>query len=171
MKLGRGASYRKMLKEMFPELRRVEYQIDYSVKDYGVDEAKKLLDKNPADLSQYELYNLALSQQKDGRQYNRILMDIIPRQFPDDAVASNNAAAAMIANGEAVTAKRQLEKAGDSPAAINNLGVIALLEGDLDKAESCFDKAEKGGCREAALNRQEVQAKRADNKKMQRYKK
>ena len=170
MKLNRGVPYRKMLKEMFPELRRVEYQIDYSVKDYGVDEAKKLLDRNPADLSQYELYNLAQSMEKGSRQYNSILLEIIPRQYPEDATANNNTAAAMIANGETATAKRHLEKAGDSPAALNNLGVIALLDGDLDKAEAYFDTAVRAGNKQARQNKKEVEEKRADNKKMERYK-
>lgn len=170
MRLNRGIPYRKMLNGMFPELRRVEYQIDYSVKDYGVEEAGKLLGKNPTNLSQYELYNLAQSFEKGSREYNKILLEIIPYQYPDDETANNNTAAIMIECGEVTTAKRHLEKAGNNSAVLNNLGVISMLEGDLDKADEYFTKAEKAGNKEATLNKKEAEAKRTDNKKMERYK-
>ncbi|MBB4044705.1 outer membrane protein OmpA-like peptidoglycan-associated protein [Bacteroides reticulotermitis] len=164
-----GVTYRTLLKDLFPELRRVEYQIDYSVRDYDVEEAKKLLDKNPADLSQYELYNLALSHEKGSKEYNSILLEIIPRHFPDDATAHTNSAAVLITNGEMNAAKRQLEKAGSSAEALNNRGIIFMLEGDLDKADEYFDRAQQAGSKAAARNKQEVQTKRADNRKMERY--
>ncbi|MDR1345017.1 MAG: hypothetical protein LBJ39_06660, partial [Tannerellaceae bacterium] len=170
MKLSGGTPYRKMLKEMFPELRRVEYQIDYLVKDYGAEEVKKLLDK-PDDLSQYELYNLAQSSAAGSKQYNAIMLEVIPRQYPDDETANNNTAAVMIANGETGTAKRYLEKAGNSPEAFNNRGVVYLLEGDLNKAEGYFRQAQSGGSRQALANLDEVQAKQKDNEIMERYKK
>lgn len=165
-----GTTYYTMLKDLFPELRRVEYQIDYSVRDYNLEEARNLLDKNPADLSQYELYNLALSNDKGGKQYKNILLEIIPRYFPNDAVANNNTAAVLITNGETSAAKRHLEKAGDRSEALNNLGILLMLEGDLDKADEYFDRAQKGGNKEASFNKHEIQLKRNDNKKMERYK-
>ncbi|MBB4042489.1 outer membrane protein OmpA-like peptidoglycan-associated protein [Bacteroides reticulotermitis] len=164
-----GVTYRTLLKDLFPELRRVEYQIDYSVRDYDVEEAKKLLDKNPADLSQYELYNLALSHEEGSKEYNSILLEIIPRHFADDATAHTNSAAVLIKNGEMNAAKRQLEKAGSSAEAINNRGIIFMLEGDLDKADEYFDRAQQAGSEAAARNKQEVKTKRADNRKMERY--
>lgn len=101
--------------------------------------------------------------EKGSKGYNSILLKVIPRQFPDATTANYNMAAIMIEGGETTTAKRLLDKAGDSPAALNNLGIIALLERDLDKAE-------RVGSKEAALNKKEVEDKCADNKKMERYK-
>lgn len=167
---GLGVTYRTMLKDLFPELRRVEYQIDYTVKDYNVMQTKELLERNHFDLSQYELYKLAQTMEKGSRQYNDLFLELIPRQFADDATAHNNAAAVLIANGETTTAKRHLEKAGDSPQSLNNRGILSMLEGDLDKAEAYFDKAQEGGNKEAALNKKEVDAKRRDNIRMERYK-
>ena len=129
-----------------------------------------VLQKNPVDLSQLELYNLAFSSEKWSNDFNRILIEIIPRYFSDDAVANNNAAAVLIQGGELATAKRLLQKAGQSAAALNNLGVMYLLEGDLEQAEACFVKARDAGCSESAGNLEEVNAKRDDNKKQERYK-
>lgn len=169
MRLDRGVPYRAMLKDMFPELRRVEYQIDYTVKDYDVKQTLALLEKKPGDLSQLELYNLALTYGKDDKEYNHILMEIIPKYFPEDQTANCNAAAVLIKNGELATAKRYLEKAGDNAATQNNMGIIYLLEGDMEKAKACFTKAQKFGCEEAVINLQELQAKKKDNDKMKRY--
>ena len=169
MRLGGGVPYRLILKDMFPELRRVEYQVDYTVKDYDLSQSLVVLEKNPGDLSQLELYNLAFSSGKWGDYFNRIFMEVIPRYFPDDAVANNNAAAVLMRRGELATAKRLLQKAGDSAAALNNRGVMYLLEGNLDQAESCFILAREAGCNESAANLEEVKAKRADNKKQERY--
>ena len=170
MRLNGGTPYRLMLKEMFPDLRRVEYQVDYTVKDYDLSQTLVVLQKNPVDLSQLELYNLAFSSEKWSNDFNRILIEIIPRYFSDDAVANNNAAAVLIQGGELATAKRLLQKAGQSAAALNNLGVMYLLEGDLEQAEACFVKARDAGCSESAGNLEEVNAKRDDNKKQERYK-
>ncbi|MDC2172659.1 OmpA family protein [Bacteroides thetaiotaomicron] len=170
MRLNGGVPYLLMLKEMFPELRRVEYQVDYTVKDYDLPKTLVVLQKNPADLSQLELYNLAFSSEKWGGDFNRIFVEVIPRYFSDDAVANNNAAAVLIQGGELATAKRFLQRAGQSAAALNNLGVMHLLEGDLEEAESCFAKARDAGCNESIANLEEVKAKRDDNKKQERYK-
>ena len=83
MRLNGGTPYRLMLKEMFPDLRRVEYQVDYTVKDYDLSQTLVVLQKNPVDLSQLELYNLAFSSEKWSNDFNRILIEIIPRYFSD----------------------------------------------------------------------------------------
>lgn len=169
MRLNGGIPYRLMLKDMFPDLRRVEYQVDYTVKDYDLSQTLVVLQKNPGDLSQLELYTLAFSGEQWGSDFTRILIEVIPKYFPDDAVANTNAAAVLLHGGELATAKRLLQKAGDSGAALNNLGVLQLLEGDLDAAEFSFEKARAAGCSESAANLEEVRAKREDNKKQERY--
>lgn len=169
MGIASGIPYRKMLKEIFPELRRVEYQIDYTVKDYTLEESKVLAAQKPEQLSQRELYMLAESYGSDSPEYKNILLETIPRYYPGDATANNNAAAVMILQGEPNTAARLLDKAGDSPEAINNRGVIYLLAGELDKAEELFLKARERGVVQAAHNLMEAQTKQEDNKKMERY--
>lgn len=169
MRLDRGLPYRMMLKDMFPELRRVEYQVDYTVKDYDLKQTLVVLDKNPGDLSQLELYNLALNYEAGSEEYNHILLEVIPRYFPEDATAYTNAAAALIRNGELATAKRYLDKAGDTAGVQNNAGIVAMLEGDLDTAEKYFNQAQMMGSEVAASNLQELRAKREDNKKQERY--
>ncbi|NDV67257.1 DUF3868 domain-containing protein, partial [Bacteroides sp. 224] len=108
--VGRGIPYSKMLRELFPELRRVEYRVDYTVRNYNLSEAKEVLRRNPDNLSQLEMYRVAESYGKDSQEYREIMTEIIPKHFATDAVAINNAAALLISNEEYQTARRLLEK-------------------------------------------------------------
>ena len=67
--------------------------------------------------------------------------------FPDDPIANLNAGAMEIQKGgDLTTAKKHLAKADQkAPETLNNLGVIALLEGDYDAAEKYFNAAKSGG--------------------------
>ena len=168
-RLGGGAPWRTMLRDMFPGLRRVEYQIDYSVRDFTVEEIVAIIGKKDDLLSHREFYLGARSFGKGTPQYEEIIIDRVLRFFPDDPVALNNAAAVLIERGEAGTARRYLERAGESPAAWNNLGALCLQAGDLDQAEALFKRAAAAGVREAQGNLEQVNLKRGDNVKMERY--
>lgn len=166
-----GTTYRKMLKDMFPGLRRVEYQIDYSVKNYDLTEAKSLMGKKDDQLSQLEMYRIAGSYGMDSRQCEEIILERIPKYYPDDATAINNAMALLIQKGELTTAKRYLEKLDVQARNENNWGVILLLEGELDKAEALFKASAGAGNKEAVHNLEQTRLKREDNERQERYKK
>lgn len=163
--------YNRLLKDFFPNLRRVEYQIDYAVRDYNSTEARDLIDKNPQNLSQAELYRVAESYGKESPEYKRIIMEIIPRYYSNHSVALNNAAALSLQNGEINTALRLLEQAQDIPAAWNNLGVAYLYSGELDKAARLFEKALAANIRQAEHNLAEVKKKREDEEKLSKRRK
>jgi len=46
---------------------------------------------------------------------------------------------------------------------LNNLGVLNMLQGNLDEADKNFEKAQKLGSAEAAMNMDESKKKRQDN--------
>jgi outer membrane protein OmpA-like peptidoglycan-associated protein len=158
-----------ILREMFPQLRRVEYQIDYSVRDFTLEECVGMVDVKGDLLSQLEFYGVAQKVGKQSPMYQDIMIERIPRYFPDDATALNNAAAVLIERGETATALRYLERAGDTPQVWNNIGVVYLISNRLDEAEAQFKKAAAGGVEQATYNLEQVQLKRADNIKMARY--
>ncbi|WP_163215146.1 DUF3868 domain-containing protein [Bacteroides sp. 519] len=154
--------YSSLLRDIFPELRRVEYQIDYAVRSYSTAEARSLMNTNPGNLSQLELYSVALEYGKESSEYRKIIIETIPKYFDSDPVALNNAAALLIENGEENTALRLLEKAPALPQAWNNLGIIYMMRGELDKAEDLLNQASIGGVTEAAHNLKELAKKRED---------
>lgn len=163
-----GKTYNTLLREFFPLLRRVEYQIDYMVKDYTLTEAKELIGRREELLSHRELFDVALSYGVSNREFERIVLYTIPNYFPDDRVAILNSLAVMIDRGETETAKQLLKRDGDWAESLNNLGVIALLEGRLDEAEALFREALAGGVEEAEHNLRELEKKKEDNVRIER---
>lgn len=144
--------YSHLLRDVFPGLRRVEYQIDYAVRSYSDTEVRSLVQSAPENLSHAELYRLAGSYGKDSDEYKRIIMEVIPKYYENDAIALNNAAALLIENGELNTALRLLDKVRDLPAAWNNRGAVYLLQGNPDQAREFFNRAALAGVEEGKAN-------------------
>ncbi len=165
-----GSPYRVMLNEMFPQLRRVEYQVNFTVKEYSTDEAKDLVGKNPEHLSHRELFMLAGTYAEDSSEFNNIMETII-RLYPEDTFANINTAALLLSRGENNSAKRYLDKVGDIPDSFNIWGVYYMNTGDLDKAEEYFMKASGSGQVDSVINLHELELKKKDNERMERYNK
>jgi Outer membrane protein and related peptidoglycan-associated (lipo)proteins len=159
------SSYGRLLRDIFPELRRVEYQINYTVKDYTTAEARTLVQSKPENLSQAELYRVAMEYGTESSEYRKIIIETIPKFYDKDPVANSNAAALLILNKEENTALRMLEKAPNLPAAWNNSGIIYMIRGEYSKAEELFKRAQIAGIPEAEKNLKELQAKKEDDLK------
>lgn len=163
-----GAPYRKMLNELFPQLRRVEYQVDFTIRDYTGAELKNMTAKDYPMLAQRELFMLATEGAEQSVSDN-ILLNVIPSMYPSSVTAAVNASAVLIKRGEYISARGLLEKFGEYEEAWNNIGVIYMMEGNLDEAERMFQLALDAGVEEAQHNLSEVSKKRADNVRMERY--
>lgn len=72
--------------------------------------------------------------------------------YPDDPTANLNAACTRLNVGDADGAKRYLDKAGDSPQAVNARAAYAQLKGDQAEAERLYRQAAEEGVAEAAAN-------------------
>ena len=59
--LGGGAAFRYVLKDIFPSLRRSEYKIDYTVREFTVDEGREIIKTRPQQLSLGEMFAVANS--------------------------------------------------------------------------------------------------------------
>lgn len=163
--LAGGSTYRMLVQQVFPSLRRVEYQIDYAVRDFSTDEAKDFMHTNSDLMSHLELYNVAQTYEVGSAEYNEIMLELIPNLFTNDPVAHVNAAAVMILRGEWVTAKRYLERYRNDSIVWNNLGLVYLLEGDFSMARSLLEQAMDKGVVEAEHNLKELEKKISDSKK------
>ena len=64
MRVGGGAPYRSMLKEIYPGLRKVNCKIDYTVVNFDVEQGRIIIRENPKYLSLNEMYQLANSYPK-----------------------------------------------------------------------------------------------------------
>ncbi len=117
-----GAVYHLLLSDFFPQLRRVEYHINYTVRDYSITEAQKLLGSDPEKLSSHELYLLAGLYEEGSAEWNDIILKTVTL-YPDDPAANINAAAVYINTGAYDQAKKCLDKVKEHPDAQHNLSV------------------------------------------------
>lgn len=154
--------YQFILNECYPALRHSDYTVNYTVRGFNVEESKEIIKRRPQLLSLQEIYRIAESCEPGSEEFNHSFQ-VAATMFPDDPIANLNAGAMEIEKGGDMTmAKKHLAKADQKAGeTLNNLGVIALLEGDLDAAEKYFNAAKAAGLTDKAeANLKELKKKR-----------
>lgn len=154
-KLSGGETYRTLLNDYYPPLRRTEYAVAYNVRAFNVDEARKVIKTNPKLLCLNEMYLVAKSYPVGSGEFREVF-DIAVRLYPDSDIAILNSAAADIEGGNMDAAIARMNKMGDNPKAWNNLGVAYARKGDLGKAKDYFTKAAGQNDSDAAHNLSEI---------------
>ena len=156
-RVGGGAPYRTMLKELYPALRKVNCRIDYTIANFKVDEGKEIIKTQPQYLSLNEMYLVANSYPKGGDDFIKVF-DIAVRMYPDDEVANLNAAAVALSKKDLPDARKYLDKSNKQTAEYaNNNGIYYLLSGNKDQAIVEFTKAAQNGNEAARYNLEEIE--------------
>lgn len=135
MELASGKPYNYMLQELFPQLRRMEMEINYTVRAFDTKEVETVMQERPKGLSQLEMFHHIQESN------NKELFFVAASYFPNSVSANINASSVELSKGNIEQAWIYLSKAQDSPEACNNLGVYYWLKGDTDRAKSYFQKA------------------------------
>lgn len=157
-----GNAYKYVLNVIFPSLRRTDYRIDYSVRFFTVEEGREIIKTRPQQLSLNEMFAVANSFEVGSDAYNQVF-EVAVRMYSDDPVANLNAANIALSKKDLNAARTYLAKAGNSAEAVHARGVLALLEGDLQKAEPLLIQAREAGIQAAEANLNELSKKKADN--------
>ena len=145
------SEYRFMLDTWYPALRHSDYHITYKVKPFDVAEAKEIIKTKPQQLSQEEMFLVAQTYEPGSKEFNDV-MEIAVRMFPENETANLNAANTRLNAGDADGAKSYLDKAGNSPEALNARGVYESLKGNDQQARHYFGLADKAGVKAAQEN-------------------
>ena len=159
--LSYGDPYRQIARDLYPQLRRVDCQINYTVRNFTVDEGKEMMQEKPKLLSQHEMYQIANSYPVGSHDFHQML--ITARQyFPSNDIANLNAAAAALSEGSPALADQYLKQVQNtnSPEYANCIGVLYIYQGNYEAAENFLRKAQAGGITEATHNLRELQKKR-----------
>lgn len=141
--LSAGATYRWLLTELYPKVRRVEYTIAYEVRPFDVEEAREIIKTNPKLLSLNEMYLVAHSYEPLSKEFKEVF-DIAARLYPKEPVVLINASAVDIEGGNYQAAIDRMQCIADNPATWNNLGVAYAKQGDLEQARQYFERASSG---------------------------
>lgn len=151
IKLTYPEDYRRMLTEVYPALRHSDYEIDYVIRAFTVEEAKQLLYTKPAQLSLEEMFLVAQTYEPGSPEFNEVF-DIAVRMFPTDPVANANVAITLIERDDLAGAQRYLDRAGSSPEVLNARGILAARQGQTQKARELWQQAANAGLSEASEN-------------------
>jgi hypothetical protein len=151
--LSGGATYRRIFDEFYPQLRRTDYRVDYTVASFSVEDGKRVFRSNPQNLSLNEMYMIAKTYEPGGRAFNEVFETAVTL-FPTSDVANINAAAAALERRDVNSAAAYLSRVREqTPAYWNNLGVLQWLQGNKGAAADSFSRAgiqSSGNAREVA---------------------
>lgn len=148
--------YRFMLQNFYPALRHTDYRIDYNIRTFSeADEIRRIMAEQPQKLSLNEFYLVAGKYEPGTDEFTEVFNTAV-RMFPNDEVANLNAANAAIRRDDFGTARRYLDKAGDSAEAVYARGALAVREGYIDTARRYLSKAKEMGLEKAALTLKEL---------------
>lgn len=134
------AEYQYLLREVYPGLRRSDYDISFNFSDFTLEQAKEIYKKRPYQLSLRELWDVAQTMEPNSPEYNKVLQQAV-NIYPDDPVANLNLANVAIRQKDLLKAETLLEHAGNSAEAQNARAVVAILQQRYADAEALLQKA------------------------------
>lgn len=144
--------YDFMLRTWYPKLRMTSIAIDHDKRNLSVNEAKRVLQENPSQLSLEDIYMIALTYEKGSKEWNDIIL-IAVENYPQSPEARVNAANVAMANGDYAKAAQYLQGVpSNMPEAINSRGILAMSQGNYAEALNLFQQAQRDGVSEAAYN-------------------
>jgi flagellar motor protein MotB len=136
-----ASAYNAMKNEIYPKLRRTDYQLDFEVAPISIERGREVMRTNPRNLSLNELFRIAETYQPGSDEFREV-MEIAARTFPDNDVANLNAASAALVRGDIPSAAAFLNKVANHDADWNhNMGIVAFMQGDAARAGEYFRAA------------------------------
>ena len=138
------AEYKYLLQNVYPGLRRSDYEISFNFSDFTLEQSKEIYKKKPYQLSLREMWDVAQTLEPNSPEYNRMMQTAV-NIYPDDPQALVNLANVAIRQKDLLKAESLLERAGDSAEALNSRAVIAIIQKRYDDAERLLQQAAAKG--------------------------
>lgn len=148
-----SAGFRELADGILPELRRSRLIINYETIGRSDEQIEQQYKDDAAKLSADELLYLATFDKTPAEQ--EAIYTKTTQIYDKDYRAYNNLAALALAKGDKVAAQKYAEKAAslgsDTPEAQANMGLLALVNGNVQDAESAISKSANSENVKAAL--------------------
>ena len=138
------AEYKYLLQNVYPGLRRSDYEISFNFSDFTLEQAKEIYKKKPYQLSLREMWDVAKTMEPNSNEYNKVMQTAV-NIYPDDPQALVNLANVAIRQKDLLKAESLLERAGDSAEALNSRAVIAIIQKRYDDADALLQQAAAKG--------------------------
>ena len=138
-----SAGFRELADGILPELRRSRLIINYETIGRSDDQIKEQYSADASKLSADELLYAATLDETPAKQEE--IYKKTAELYPNDYRAYNNLAALALAKGDTANAQKYAENAAslgsDTPEANANLGLLSLVNGDVQDAERKISKS------------------------------
>lgn len=136
--------YKYLLENVYPHLRRSDYEITFEYRDFTLDEAKKIYKTKPYQLSVRELWDVANTFEYGSDDYNRVIQTTV-NFYPENAEAAINLSNIALRQNDLLKAETLLEYAGDSAEADNARAILYMKQGKWKDAEAALLRAQAKG--------------------------
>lgn len=146
--------YRYLLDELYAPLRRNDYRIEYTVRNFTPEEARQMFETRPDLLSAAEMQRVADGYGHGSENYRKALRTAL-RTYPDNVAIRHNLALAEVEAGNYTEAITLLKNTKDG-ASLNLLGGAYYRNGDKRQAEQAFTRAAQAGYAPAGENAAKV---------------
>lgn len=141
-----SAAFEEVKEKILPELRRSKFILNVDAVGKSDEQLVAIATSDPQSLNIEELlYAAALTQDMNQK---LSIYQAAATKYPDDVRAKNNVGYALInlkRADEAQTALQAAKQVNDNDIVKNNLGVVAMMKGDLKAAEELFTSAMGAG--------------------------
>lgn len=152
-----GTPYAAMLSEIYPKVRRVVCSVDFTVREFTVEEGRRLINSHPELLSQYEMYQIACSYPANSPEFLNALR-IAEQQFPQDETALLNGAMVALREGKDEKAAGTLQNIKNHNVVyLNAKGILLMRQDQKAEAKACFEKAIEKNSEAARHNLSELE--------------
>lgn len=141
-----SSAFNEIKEKILPELRRSKMTVNVDVMGMSDEQLVAAATSNPSSLNLEELLYTA-NLVSDNNQ-KLAIYQAAAQKYPDDVRAKNNVGYVLLQlkrNSEAKAAFEAAKQVQDNDVVKNNLGVIAMLDGDLKAAEDLFTSAMGAG--------------------------
>jgi Flp pilus assembly protein TadD/outer membrane protein OmpA-like peptidoglycan-associated protein len=141
-----AATYKTIEKDILPKLRRSKINVVYDLTGYSDEELKAISKMKPDSLTVEEL--LFTATLTDDLEEKLRLYKEVEKIYPNDWRGSNNVGYIYFVQNKLGDAKTQFEKSNgiqENPFSLNNLGIIARINGDRATAKELLARAGEAG--------------------------
>lgn len=136
--------YRYLLQNVYPGLRRSDYEISFNFSDFTLAQAKEIYKTKPYQLSLREMWDVAQTLEPYSPEYNKVMQTAV-NVYPDAPEALVNLANVAIRQKDLLKAESLLDRAGESAEAQNARAVIAIIQKRYADAERLLGNAARKG--------------------------
>jgi tetratricopeptide (TPR) repeat protein len=139
-------TYRALEKDILPPLRRTQMIVTWDKIGWSDEELKELSKTKPDTLTVEELLFTATLYEDLSEKMR--LYNLVVQYYPEDWRGPNNVGYVYYMQNDLDNAKTNFEKANginENPVTLNNLGIIARINGDRDKATELLTSAVSAG--------------------------